>query len=308
MSQADQKWIEVSVNVDGESAEVVAEALRRYVHQGVAVEQNFPDEAWDDRPLPPEPLVVKGYFPDDERAAETRRKVEEALYYLGRLLPIPDPAFRTVAQEDWADAWKRNYHPVRVGKRLLIKPAWARAEIKPDDIVIEMDPGMAFGTGTHPSTQLCLQACEWFVRPAMTMVDIGTGSGILAIAAAKLGSYRILAVDTDPLAVKAAQENVDLNGVADRVTVQRGSLETLQGTARHFDFAVANLTARIILELAPQGLRNAVWPGSKFVFSGIIEEQADEVAAALDEAGLAELGRRQIEDWVLLITQRKAPA
>lgn len=305
MSQADEQWIEVSVTVDGESAEVVAEALRRYVHQGVAVEQYFPDEAWDDQPLPPGPLMVKAYFPDDEQAAETQRKIEEALYYLGRLRTIPEPAFRTVAQEDWADAWKRNYHPVRVGKHLLIKPAWAEAEIEPADIVIEMDPGMAFGTGTHPSTHLCLQACEWFVRPATTMVDIGTGSGILAIAAAKLGSYRILALDTDPLAVKTAQENAALNGVADRITVQRGSVKSLQGTARHFDFAVANLTARIILKLAPQGLRHAVWPGSKFVFSGIIEEQADEVAAALDAVGLEELGRRQLEDWVLLITQRK---
>lgn len=301
-------WIEVSLTVDGEGAEAVSDALRRYVTQGVAIEIAFPGEAWEDAPLPPGPLRVSGYFRDDEDAPATRRAIEEALYYLGRLYEIPDPAFRTVSETDWSEAWKRHYHPIRVGKRLLIKPAWAEAEIGPHDTVIEMDPGMAFGTGTHPTTQLCLQAVEWFARPATALVDIGTGSGILSIAAAKLGCYRVLAIDNDPDAVRVAQQNVERNGVADAVTVLHGSLESLQGTGRHFDWAIANLTANIIHAMVPHGLQHAVWPGGKFVFSGIIDEQADDVVNALAGVELDLLDTRQMGDWVMLITQRRIPA
>lgn len=301
------EWIQVSLVVDGEGAEAVAEALRRYVHQGVAIERAFPGEAWDDEPLPPGPLRVVGYFPNDERADETRREIEEAIYYMGRLYDIPEPTFEIVRDEDWEEAWKRGYHPIRVGEKIFVKPAWTEVEAQPGDIVIEMDPGMAFGTGTHPTTQLCLRACEWFAQPGLAMVDIGTGSGILAIAAARLGCYKVLALDTDPLAVRVAQENVERNGVADVVTVQRGSIQTLQGTARHFDLAMANLTAKIILSMVPEGLQHAVWPGSKMVFSGIIEEQVDEVIQALESIELEVLGQRQIDDWVMLITQRQIP-
>lgn len=301
------EWVEVSLIVDGEGAEAVAEALRRYVHQGVAIEQVFPGEAWPDEPLPTGPLRVAGYFPNDDNAPETRRKIEEAVYYLGRLYEIPEPEFATVKEEDWAEAWKRSYHPIRIGEHIFIKPAWAQVEPSPGDIVIEMDPGMAFGTGTHPTTQLCLRACEWFCVPGISMADIGTGSGVLAIAAAKLGCYKVLALDTDPVAVRVAQENVERNGVAGTVTVQRGSIDTFQRTARHFDLAMANLTARIILEMVPNGLQHVVWPGSKMVFSGIIQEQVDEVITALEGIDLEVLGQRQIDDWVMLITQRRIP-
>ena len=301
------EWIEVSLVVDGEGAEAVAEALRRYVHQGVAMEQAFPGEAWSDEPLPPGPLRIAGYFANDEHAPETRRQIEEALYYLGRLYELPEPTFGIVREEDWAEAWKRNYHPIRVGSKIVIKPAWVDIAESPGDVVIEMDPGMAFGTGTHPTTQLCLRACEWFAGPGIAMVDIGTGSGVLAIAAAKLGCYRVLALDTDPVAVRVAQENVERNGVAEQVIVQHGSIQSLQGTARHFDLAMANLTARIILEMAPNGLQHAVWPGSKMVFSGIIEEQVQEVTQALESIELEVLGQRQIDDWVMLVTQRRVP-
>ncbi len=301
------EWIEISLAVDGEGAEAVADVLSRYVHQGIAIEHPCPKEAWEDEPRPPGPLVVRGYIPNNSEAPDVQRKIEEALHYLDRLYPIPAPTFRIVNEEDWADAWKRHYHPIRVGQHLLIKPAWANAEIGSDDIVIEMDPGMAFGTGTHPTTQLCLQACEWFAKPGTCMVDLGTGSGILAIAAAKLGCYRVLALDTDEMAVQVAQENVERNGVSDRVIVLHGSLDSLRTTARHFDFAMANLTAKIILELAPQGLQHVIWPYGKFIFSGIIDEQAAEVIAALNSIDLHLLGQRQMGDWVMLITQRQEP-
>jgi ribosomal protein L11 methyltransferase len=196
---------------------------------------------------------------------------------------------------------------MRVGKRLLLKPSWAEVEAAPDDIVIDLDPGMAFGTGTHPTTQLCLMACEWFCRPATNMVDIGTGSGILAIAAAKLGCYRVLARDIDEQAVKAAQENVLRNAVEKQVIVQHGSIEGLVSSARHFEIGMANITANVITQMTQQGLQHLIWPGGRFVFSGVLKEQADDVIAALDRADLPLLGSREMGDWMLLITQRRIP-
>src|SRR5262249_6749833 len=142
------------------------------------------------------------------------------------------------------------------GRRLLLKPVWTEVEVKPTDVVIDLDPGMAFGTGTHPTTQMCLQACEWFCHPGVDMVDIGTGSGILSIAAAKLGCFRVLARDIDEIAVEAAKQNVVLNNVADKVTVQQGSIEGLITSARHFELGMANITANVIQSLAEQGIQH----------------------------------------------------
>ncbi len=297
-------WIEVSLEVDGEAAEAVADLLQRYGHQGVAIEQaGFPIEVWPDEVPPADRLIVRAYFPDDERAGEARQKLREALYYMSRLYPIPEPAFRVVREEDWADAWKAHYHPVRLGRRLVIRPAWAELpDLRPDDVVLVMDPGMAFGTGTHPTTQLCLIALEELLEgwPAVDVLDLGSGSGILGIAALKLGARRVLALDTDPIAVTATLDNAALNGVADRLTAQHGSLETLHSSARHFDLALVNILARVIVALCDQGLGRVLRPGGVGLFSGIIDEQADEVEAALRRTGLEPVGRRTLGDWVVI--------
>ncbi len=300
------EWIEVSIVVDGEGAEAVADVLRRYAYGGVAIEYASKDEPWSEEGLPSDSLILRAYIPKGDTASEKQQKIEEGMYYLSRLYPaIPEPSFRVIAEEDWAEAWKQHYTPIRVGKRLLIKPAWIEVNAKPGEIVIEMDPGMAFGTGTHPTTQLCLQACEWFCKPGTCMVDLGTGSGILAVAAAKLGCYRVLALDIDEVAVRAARENAVRNGVGGKVIALHGSLDSLTSTSRHFDIAMANITAKVIVDMAAQGLQYIIWPGGKFIFSGIIEEQAQEVIAALAAAELDLLDQRQIGDWVMLITQRR---
>jgi ribosomal protein L11 methyltransferase len=301
-------WIEISLTTDGEGAEAAADLLRRFVHQGVAIERTIPGgEAWPDEVIPDSPLIVRAYVADDEHAADIRRKIEEGLYYLSRLYPIPDPTFKTVSEEDWAEAWKRSFAPIRVGRRLLLRPTWVEIEPEPGEIVIDLDPGMAFGTGTHPTTQLCLQACEWFCRPGTNMVDIGTGSGILAIAAAKLGCYKVLARDIDDVAVEAARQNVARNGVEKQVIVQHGSIEGLVTSARHFDIGMANITAHVIMQMSVSGLQHLIWPGGKFVFSGILKEQRANVVSALDAADLPLVGSRELGDWVLLITQRRNP-
>jgi ribosomal protein L11 methyltransferase len=301
-------WIEIALQVDGEGAEAVAEVLRQYAYQGIAIEQKDAGNPWDEEEGPPPgPLTVRGYIPADRHAQENQRRVEEAIYYLRRLYPkIPAPTFQRVEEEDWAEAWKQGYHPIRVGEHFLIRPAWIDVEPKPDDIVIEMDPGMAFGTGTHPTTQLCLQACELFARPGLTMLDLGTGSGILAIGAAKLGCDHVLARDTDEVAVRSAQENVQRNGVTNRVTVEQGSLDDLVDDARQFDLCVANLTAKIITRLAGQGIERLAKPGGTFVFSGLIDDQADEVSQVLQVAGLRPVAQHRLDDWTMLVMQRDA--
>jgi ribosomal protein L11 methyltransferase len=149
-------------------------------------------------------------------------------------------------------------------------------------------------------------ACEWFCRPAVNMLDLGAGSGVLSIAGAKLGCYRVLAREIDELAVRVCQENVDRNGVGEQVIVQHGGLEGLVTSARHFELGMANLTAKIILSLVPEGLQHVIYPYGKFIFSGIIDEQEEEVTEALAGIGLKKIGRRQTDDWVMLITQREA--
>jgi ribosomal protein L11 methyltransferase len=297
-------WIEVSLEVDGEAAEAVADVLRRYGHQGVAIEQaGFPVEVWPDEVPPADRLIVRAYFPANAQTDATKQKLREALWHMSRLYPIPEPVFTVVQDEDWAEAWKKHYHPVRLGKRLSIRPAWLDApDARPDDIVLIMDPGMAFGTGTHPTTQLCLLALEDLVaaRPAVDVLDLGCGSGILGIAALRLGASTVLALDTDELAVQATQENAARNGVADRITAQQGSLDTLRHMARHFDLLLVNILAKVIIQLCDEGLGDVLRAGGQAVFSGIIQDQAEDVEAALRRTGLDPVARRTQGDWIAI--------
>lgn len=302
-------WTEISLTLDGEGAEAVADLLLRYLPQGVAVEQRLEGEAWEGEGIPPGLLTVKGYLPHTAEAAATRLQIEQGLYYLSRIYPaIPAPVYREVYEEDWAEAWKKHFHPIRIGERILIKPAWIDVEPQAGDIVLDLDPGMAFGTGTHPTTQLCLMACEWFCKPDLSMVDIGTGSGILAIAAAKLGCTHILGREIDEIACRVARENVERNGVAGQITIQHGSIEGLVSSPRRFDLGFANITANVILGLLSEGMGHLVRPGGRFIFSGIIQEQATGLISALDAVGLDLIDRRDMGDWVLLVTQRRGPA
>jgi ribosomal protein L11 methyltransferase len=217
---------------------------------------------------------------------------------------MPTPSYRHIDEADWAEAWKDNYHPIRLGRHLLIRPEWIEMQLNPADVEIVLDPGMAFGTGTHPTTQLCLEALEDLVQPGAQVLDLGCGSGILAIAAAKLGAGQILALDTDAIAVTATQQNCTRNGIVNGVRIQQGSLETVLGSARRFDLIVVNILAHIIISMCENHLGDIVRPGGLAVFSGIIEEQADAVEAALRETGLQPTQRRQQGDWVAIEATR----
>ena len=297
-------WIEVSLAVDGEAAEAVADILHRYGHQGVSIEQaGFEMEVWADEAPPADELIVRAYFPANEQAAAKQKQLREAIWHMSRLYPMPEPEFKVIQEENWAEAWKAHYKPLRLGQRLNIRPEWiTEVDSKPDDIVLVMDPGTAFGSGTHPTTQLCLIAVEDMLDgwPGINVLDLGCGSGILGIAALKLGAARVLALDIDDLAIKATTTNAAHNDVQDSITVQEGSLETVTSTARHFDLLLCNILAKVIIQMCAEGLGNVVRPGGKAIFSGIIDTQADDVEAALRDAGLEPYKRRQQKDWVVI--------
>ena len=302
------RWIEISLRADGESAEAIAEVLARYGHQGVSIEQaGIRPDVWDETEVPPaRQLTLRAYIPDDERLETTKRELEAALGHMRLMYPMPRPDYRSLDDEDWSESWKAHYQPVRIGKRLLIRPLWIDVRTAADDIEIALDPGMAFGTGTHPTTQLCLEALERLMQPAQDVLDMGAGSGILAIAAAKLGARKVLALDIDPIAVEATAANARANGVSDKVMAEQGSLANILGSARRFDLVVVNILARVILQLVEQPLSQIVKPGGVVIFSGIIDTQLAEVEAALLQTGLRPHARRQQGDWMLIEAEMPA--
>ena len=302
---AEPRWIEVSLRVDPELSEAVAEVLNRFAPGGVVIERavDFDD---DDEGTPSGPARVFAYLPLDERDAERRRGLEEALWHLGQIEPLPAAEYRPVADENWMESWKMHYKPVPVGERLEILPSWI-PEGELGRIPVRIDPGMAFGTGEHPSTQLCLELLEGAVRPGEQVIDLGCGSGILSIAALKLGAGHVLAVDVDPAAVKNTRENAELNGVAGRLTVGEGSVpELLEGRweIRTAPLVLCNILAKVILGLFDEGLAEVIAPGGHAVLAGLLENQAAAVEEACAEHGLRVVERRQRGEWVALLAER----
>jgi len=232
--------------------------------------------------------------------------LEEALWHLGQIYPIPDPQFRELAERDWAAAWKKHYPLMRIGRRIVVKPPWLEHSPGSEEVVIELDPGMAFGTGIHPTTQMCLAELEERLGAGVRVLDLGTGSGILAIAAAKLGAAKVLALDTDPIAVEVARANVIANGVERIVEVQLGSLGALDLEPWAFDLMAVNILAEVIVALVKEGLLTHLERDGLIIAGGIIETREKEVAAALQRAGLAITGRRRERDWVTLVGRRDA--
>ena len=244
----------------------------------------------------PEDVQVKAWF-DEESLKKIIGSLQEQLSLLKSQhtgLGALTLSLQGVREEDWAENWKQYYKPFRLGEHMVVKPTWEPWDTQPGDLMIEIDPGMAFGTGTHETTAMCVQLIEKNYRGG-SLLDVGTGSGILAIAAARLGAKGIVAVDIDPDAVRVARENVAHNGLEDFITVRQGDL--LQGLSQQFDFAVANILAPVICMLAAP-LKNHLKKGGRFVCSGIIREAEEDVRAALQESQyiIDEVCRKG--DWV----------
>ena len=292
-------WIEAALTVTPEQAEAVAEVLGRFTREGVVIEQLADQTTRQEQTILSPEVRVYGYFFNDETVADRKKRVEEALWYLGRIQPLPSVQFREIHDQDWMEAWKKHYEPITIGKRLVILPAWIEKEY-PGRLPIRINPGMAFGTGTHPTTQLCLEFLEELVKPEMTVFDIGCGSGILSAGAVILGAGRVVAVDIDPASVRSTTENCELNKVSDKVSIARGSAELIR--CGYFDtlqapLVVANILASVILVLLEDKLADLVEPGGHLVLSGILANQAQEIIQAANEQGLKLNKIKQVEDW-----------
>lgn len=301
-------WLEVSLTVDGELAESVADVLARFAPNGVMTEQGVKFNDEEDEGTATGPITVRAYLEVNDQLEETRQKLEESLYYLGMIKPVPTPVYKQIADQNWMEAWKQHYKPILIGQRLLILPAWLESP-EPKRIPIKIDPGMAFGTGTHPTTQLCLELMEVSTdhRPLTTVIDVGCGSGILSIAALKLGASKVLGVDIDIESVKNSRENADTNGVGEELLLGQGSVtEVLSGSFqfKSAPLVVANILGPILIRLFDTGLADLVEPNGEIILSGILDHQAESVIAAGEAKGLKRNDQRQIGDWVAISLKR----
>src|SRR2546421_7887538 len=303
------KWLELTVRTHPEAVESVSELMSRYTPGGVAIEEPIEliDEGQEYRVLYGEPVQVHAYLPLDGKEEEARRRVAEGLWHLASLGAhfVGDLQTRVVNEEDWANAWKDYFHVTHIGQRLVIRPSWREYTPQQDEVTLELDPGMAFGTGLHPTTRMCLEQVEQRTRPGMRVLDVGTGSGILALAAAKLGAASVHCIDNSSVAVESAIANASTNHLSDHITIVLGVLDEEEAVrmAGQFDLVLANIIARVIGSIAPQ-LAQVLAPGALLIASGIIEERRHEAAQPLLAAGLTLVDQVMIDDWVTLIMRK----
>lgn len=304
-------WKEFSVLTEGVCVEAVAGIFHSMGSGGVVIEdpqaaRKYVSEKWKPESvsedfLNHEFVVVKAYFPEDRDVAEAfTRSIEavEANFQVKCSVFIDD-----LSNEDWEENWKKYYHTFKIGDRVVIKPSWEQYCAQAGEVVVNIDPGMAFGTGIHASTRFCLRFLDQYVRGGERVVDAGCGSGILSIAAVKLGADRVFAMDIDELAVRIAQENVELNGLSDRIAVQAGDIvESVRG--QHADMVLANITAEVVVELIPV-VAPVLDRGGYLFGSGIVDSRWPSVKKALQDNGF-EIGQvLQDVDWIGVAARRR---
>ena len=315
----DATWLELAVTCDTEAVEAVSEILSRVAPGGVSVEPGFrlTDEGLGAVVDAGRPATVRAYLParDPRAVREAVASADRALGHLSAfgLREIGALVTAVVHDSDWASAWKRHVRVMRIGRRIVIRPTWRRHHRAPGDVVIAMDPGMAFGTGLHPTTRLCLAGIERWADDGLLsrgaaadggarLLDVGCGSGVLTIAAGLLGAGELVGVDTDPIAIEATLANARRNRLRRRVRAWQGTVPTGAGP---FDLVAANLIASVLVALAP-GLRDELRRGGRLLASGIFVDREGDVRAALAAAGLAILRREAEGDWVALDAERPA--
>jgi len=302
MPSDSERWVQVSVSADSDAADDLARIIGLNCLGGVAVEESAtpaPDAAGR--------VTINGWIPAAD--TDTRRKLEIALLLLSREGSVSDPIFQELALEDWASSWKEHFHPLRIGQRTVVVPSWCDFQPETGDMVLTLDPGMAFGTGLHATTRLCLRALEKRPPKGQQVLDVGCGSGILSIASALHGATHIDAIDNDRLAVSATRENVARNEVADLVTVAWATLAQPVPTTTPvhektaYDMVLANILAEVIFSMAP-ALARATRQGGIVVLSGILEDKADAVTERVQGEGIDVIETTTEGEWVALIGRR----
>lgn len=311
------KWSEIAIHTTNEAVEPISNILYEAGASGVVIEDRedlFKEredrfgEIYQLNPddYPESGVVMKAYLPGTSFLAETVEGIKEAINNLITYdidLGLNAVTISEVNEEEWATAWKKYYHPVKISERFTIVPTWEEYEpVSSDELIIELDPGMAFGTGTHPTTVLCIQALEKMVKKGDKIVDVGTGSGVLSIAAALLGASHIEALDLDEVAVRSAIENVELNKVQEIINVSQNNL--LDGINEQQDLVVANILAEVIMSFTDD-VATALKPGGIFISSGIISQKKDDVKDALIKSGFEIMETMLMEDWVAFIAKKK---
>ena len=295
-------WIEISLQVSSEQAEAVAEILGRFTQEGVVIEQMAEENNLSPTLILQKSVKVFGYLFADETVEKQKLRLEESLWHLSQIQQLPAPTYRKIHDQNWMTAWKKQYHPLKVGKKLAILPAWAENAFS-TRIPIRINPGMAFGTGTHPTTQLSLEMMENKVQPGQDIFDIGCGSGILSAAAIKLGAGRVYGVDISAEAIASSAENAELNQVREKIELYQGSVsEIIGGCFRILQapLVIANILTPIILRLFDDGLADLVESGGFLILSGILSPQTSEVFSKAESFGLQLVEQIEIDDWVTL--------
>ncbi len=311
------KWSEIAIHTTNEATEAVANILHEAGASGVVIEDSGePERTHEDRygeiydldpqDFPTEGVLVKAYLPASSFLKETVQEISESIDKLKQFnLDTGKKAITTteVDEEDWATAWKKYYHPVKISGRFTIVPTWETYQpVESDELIIELDPGMAFGTGTHPTTVMCLQALEKYVKPEDYVIDVGTGSGVLAIGATLLNAQRVLALDLDEVAVRSAKENIELNHCDEKVEVVHGNL--LDSVKEPADLIVANILAEVIVTFS-QDAYQLLANNGLFIVSGIIGAKKDFVKEDLIQKGFEIVESVVMEDWVALIARKR---
>lgn len=322
-------WHELTIHTTEESVEMISNFLHEAGAGGVSIEESgtlnkkretphgecFGDVPFND--IPEGHAVIKGYFSEDVNLEEIRDEISprvEELSEFGIHTGEVRYELKTVNEEEWATAWKQYFKPIRISERLTIKPTWE--EYTPesaDERIIELDPGMAFGTGAHPTTSLCLRALDSVIQGGEEVIDVGTGSGILSIGAVHLGASRVLALDLDPVAVLSARENTELNGMADRIVVKESDLLTVITKGSELDglgvklpvkLVVANILAEVILMFVDD-VYAALQPGGIYIASGIYKNKIDVVEQALITSGFEIADMHREDDWVAFVARKR---
>ncbi|MGI6239369.1 MAG: 50S ribosomal protein L11 methyltransferase [Christensenellales bacterium] len=306
------RWLTYTVHTTTEASDLIGNLLIEAGSRGVMIEdkndidlnQRVPGQ-WDiiDEAIAArmgEDVKVTGYYPIDERLGDTVAQIESELKRIRALgldfdLGTLETNRQAIDEEDWAQSWKSAFKPFRLGERMVVKPGWETYAPRAGDKIIEIDPGMAFGTGTHETTGLCVELIEAYVKPGMDVIDIGTGTGILAIAAAHMGARGVLATDLDPMAVKIAAENIEINGFAGVIRTRAGDL--LDAVDEQADIVTANIITDVILAIAAP-VRAHIRTGGMFICSGIPRARKGDVLRALTEAGYQSLDARERGEWM----------
>ncbi|MCD2368677.1 50S ribosomal protein L11 methyltransferase [Bacillus sp. BS3(2021)] len=310
------KWSEICIHTTHEAVEPISNILHEAGASGVVIEdpldlikerENVYGEIYqlDPNDYPDEGVIIKAYLPINSFLGETVEGIKETINNL--LLYDIDLGrnkitISEVNEEEWATAWKKYYHPVKISEKFTIVPTWEEyTPVHTDELIIEMDPGMAFGTGTHPTTVLCIQALERYVKEGDSVVDVGTGTGILSIASAMLRAKQVEGYDLDPVAVESARLNSKLNKVSDHIEIKQNNL--LDGVEGKKDVIVANILAEVILRFTDQAY-SLLKDGGYFITSGIIQQKKQEVKDALVKEGFTIVEVLSMEDWVSIIAEK----